>query len=74
MIRPAIEGPCRDEDPDLFFGDTNASVVRAKKVCATCPLQSRAMCLTWAIEMDLKFGVFAGMTRRERDRYARRAA
>ena len=74
MIGPALQGPCRDADPELFFGETNAEVEAAKAVCRSCPVQNRAMCLTWAIEVDLKFGVAGGMTRRERERYTRRAA
>ncbi|NIJ13789.1 WhiB family redox-sensing transcriptional regulator [Saccharomonospora amisosensis] len=60
---------CRDEDPELFFpvsdvGPGAVQTERAKAVCASCPV--RARCLEYALENGLDYGIFGGMTERER--------
>jgi WhiB family redox-sensing transcriptional regulator len=57
---------CRGTDPELFFPqrgeDTTGATAIA--VCATCPVQTE--CLNYALAADEKFGVWGGMSRRER--------
>ena len=60
---------CRDVDPDLFFPPQESAVLvirRAKAVCAGCPVS--ADCLDWAVRHPAasEYGVWGGMTERER--------
>jgi WhiB family transcriptional regulator, redox-sensing transcriptional regulator len=63
---------CKGTDPDEFFPDAGGSGTQAKRICRRCEVTTE--CLNAAIERDEKFGVFGGMTRNERKRYAKRAA
>ena len=60
---------CARVDPDLFFpqnGDSGNHILEAKKVCRTCPV--RISCLNYAIDNSERWGVWGGMTERERRR------
>ena len=59
---------CRGMDPDIFYGDTRAQTREAKKVCAGCPGQDA--CLSWAVDTFQEFGVWGGMTSRQRSKWA----
>jgi WhiB family redox-sensing transcriptional regulator len=60
--------PCRDEDPEIFFGEAGpASTAAARAVCASCPV--RRPCLTEGIREP--HGVRAGLTEAERDPFGR---
>ncbi|MCU1588093.1 MAG: transcription factor WhiB [Frankiales bacterium] len=50
-------------DPDELFV-TGAAQNRAKTVCLSCPV--RAECLADALDNRVEFGVWGGMTERER--------
>ena len=63
---------CRDADDDLFFPGNEAEARMAVRICAGCPV--REECLEWALEMKIGFGVWGGMTERERRRLQRRSA
>lgn len=62
-------GACRDADPDGLFV-RGAEQRRAKIVCAPCPV--RAQCLAEALDRRIEFGVWGGMTERERRALLRR--
>lgn len=71
------ESACRWIDPDLFWPVGESAPARkqaedAKAVCAGCPV--RAQCLEWALEAEQDFGVWGGMTERERRALHRRKA
>jgi WhiB family transcriptional regulator, redox-sensing transcriptional regulator len=80
----AARGACRQADPELFFpvgpaGPAVRQVIRAKDVCARCPV--RHPCLVYALETGQDFGVWGGATEDERRvmrrrhlRHARRAS
>lgn len=53
---------CRDR-PDEMFVD-GAAQKDVKRVCAPCPL--RTACLAEALDNRIEFGVWGGMTERER--------
>lgn len=60
---------CRDTDPDVFFPPGGRAVGRALLICAGCPV--REPCLDLALEAEseiprLRYGVFGGLTPRER--------
>jgi WhiB family transcriptional regulator, redox-sensing transcriptional regulator len=63
---------CQQTDPDVFFPDNGGSTMPAKRVCMTCEV--RAECLDYALEHREKFGVWGGLSERERRRLVRRAA
>jgi WhiB family redox-sensing transcriptional regulator len=60
---------CRDADPDELFV-TGAAQNRAKAVCMGC--QVRTECLSDALDNQVEFGVWGGMTERERRALLRR--
>ena len=65
-------GACAEVDGDLFFPDKGGSTREAKTICAGCEV--RAECLEYAMETDQRFGVWGGLSERERRRLGRRAA
>ncbi len=54
---------CSTQDPDELFV-TGAAQNRAKLVCQRCPV--RTECLIDALDNQIEFGVWGGMTERER--------
>ncbi len=63
---------CLGVDPDLFFPERGASSRAAKEVCRGCVV--RADCLEYALENGEKFGIWGGMSERERRRFRRQRA
>ncbi|MGI9063665.1 MAG: WhiB family transcriptional regulator [Pseudonocardiaceae bacterium] len=63
-----VRSACR-EDPDRLFVP-GAAQREAKRVCAPCPV--RARCLAEALDRRIEFGVWGGMTERERRALLRR--
>ena len=57
---------CAETDPELFFPEPGAGSWSAKRVCRACLAQPE--CLAWAIKHDETFGVWGGMSTRERRR------
>lgn len=55
---------CADLDPELFYPAKGECAREAKAVCAQCPV--RLQCLEYAIANDEKFGIFGGLSERER--------
>jgi len=63
---------CMGVDPDLFFPERGASTREAKEVCRGCVV--RQDCLEYALENGEKFGIWGGMSERERRRLRRARA
>lgn len=63
---------CYGVDPDLFFPERGASTREAKGVCAGCEV--RADCLEYALDNGEKFGIWGGLSERERRRLRRQRA
>ncbi len=70
---------CRDYDNVLFFGEEGESELekqaremRAKAVCQQCPVQEP--CLEFAMETNQKYGIWGGLTDKERASLKRRRA
>jgi len=55
---------CRGADTDLFFPERGESTKTAKATCAQCDV--RSACLDFAIAHRIKFGVWGGMSDRQR--------
>jgi WhiB family transcriptional regulator, redox-sensing transcriptional regulator len=60
---------CRNADPDALFVQ-GAAQNRAKALCFGCPV--RAECLADALDNRVEFGVWGGLTERERRALLRR--
>jgi WhiB family redox-sensing transcriptional regulator len=63
---------CLGVDPDLFFPERGASTREAKEVCRGCVV--REDCLEFALATGEKFGIWGGMSERERRRIRRARA
>lgn len=55
-------------DPDRFFPERGQPVSAAKRLCNNCPV--REPCRDYAIDEDIQYGVWGGMTTRQRRQYA----
>ena len=65
----AARSACRQADPDELFV-SGAAQNRAKALCFACPV--RTECLSDALDNRVEFGVWGGMTERERRALLRR--
>jgi WhiB family redox-sensing transcriptional regulator len=63
---------CLGVDPDLFFPERGASTREAKSVCRGCEV--RIDCLEYALAHGEKFGIWGGLSERERRRVRRQRA
>jgi WhiB family redox-sensing transcriptional regulator len=63
---------CLGVDPDLFFPERGASTREAKEVCRGCV--AREECLEFALQNGEKFGIWGGLSERERRRVRRQRA
>jgi len=65
----ASRGACRNVDPETLFV-VGAAQHKAKAICMGCPV--RFDCLADALDSRTEFGVWGGMTERERRTLLRR--
>ena len=63
---------CAQTDPEAFFPEKGGSTREAKRICNRCEV--RAECLEYALCHDERFGIWGGMSERERRRLKRRVA
>ncbi len=63
---------CMGVDPDLFFPERGMSTREAKEVCRGCIV--REDCLEYALANGEKFGIWGGLSERERRRIRRARA
>ncbi|WP_179429924.1 WhiB family transcriptional regulator [Spelaeicoccus albus] len=62
---------CAQTDPEAFFPEKGGSTREAKRVCSTCDV--RAECLEYALANDERFGIWGGLSERERRKLKKRA-
>ncbi|MBF6138237.1 WhiB family transcriptional regulator [Nocardia otitidiscaviarum] len=55
---------CSQTDPDVFFPEKGGSTREAKLVCGRCEVQGE--CLEYALAHDERFGIWGGLSERER--------
>lgn len=55
---------CAQTDPEAFFPEKGGSSADAKKVCASCEV--RVECLDAALANDERFGIWGGLSERQR--------
>lgn len=60
---------CAETDPEAFFPEKGGSTREAKKICLGCEV--RAECLSYALAHDERFGIWGGLSERERRRLKR---
>lgn len=68
----AAYAACRTADPDLFFPDSDEAADAAVRICRGCPVMSE--CRDWALDTRVRYGVWGGLTERDRRRVLRRSA
>ena len=61
-----LDALCAETDPEAFFPEKGGSTRDAKRVCSGCPV--RAECLEFALANDERFGIWGGLSERERRR------
>lgn len=62
---------CAQTDPEAFFPEKGGSTREAKLVCMRCDVRSE--CLDYALQHDERFGIWGGLSERERRRLRRGA-
>ncbi|WP_017793162.1 WhiB family transcriptional regulator [Leucobacter salsicius] len=62
---------CAQTDPEAFFPEKGGSTREAKRICDTCEVRSE--CLGYALENDERFGIWGGLSERERRKLRRDA-
>jgi WhiB family transcriptional regulator, redox-sensing transcriptional regulator len=60
---------CAQTDPEAFFPEKGGSTRDAKKICGSCEV--RAQCLQYALDNDERFGIWGGLSERERRKLRR---
>jgi len=60
---------CAQTDPEAFFPEKGGSTREAKRICVGCEV--RAECLEYALDNDERFGIWGGLSERERRRLKR---
>lgn len=64
-----VGAPCAETDPEAYFPEKGGTTRDAKRVCGGCDIRSR--CLQYALDRDERFGVWGGLSERERRRLKR---
>jgi WhiB family redox-sensing transcriptional regulator len=62
---------CAQTDPEAFFPEKGGSTREAKRICQGCDVRSE--CLEYALAHDERFGIWGGLSERERRRLKKRA-
>ncbi|MGV9797972.1 WhiB family transcriptional regulator [Mycobacterium sp. NPDC003449] len=60
---------CAQTDPEAFFPEKGGSTREAKRICQGCEVRDR--CLEYALAHDERFGIWGGLSERERRRLKR---
>ncbi|MCS0499453.1 WhiB family transcriptional regulator [Protaetiibacter mangrovi] len=60
---------CAQTDPEAFFPEKGGSTRDAKRICTGCSV--RAQCLEYALDNDERFGIWGGLSERERRKLRR---
>jgi hypothetical protein len=68
MTPTITSAPCQSTDPEIFFPDpTDHETIKvAKEFCASCKTEVKNMCLSFALENKIRYGVWGGLTEHER--------
>ena len=58
------DGICAQTDPDAFYPEKGGSTREAKRICLGCEVKDE--CLQYALEHRERFGIWGGLSERER--------
>lgn len=58
------DGLCAQTSPEAFFPERGGSTRDAKRICVGCDV--KAQCLDYALANNERFGVWGGLSERER--------
>lgn len=61
---------CAQTDPEAFFPEKGGSTRAAKKICARCDVGEE--CLDYALNHDERFGIWGGLSERQRRKLKKR--
>ena len=61
-----LDALCAETDPEAFFPEKGGSTREAKRVCSGCAVRND--CLEYALANDERFGIWGGLSERERRR------
>ena len=61
-----LDALCAETDPEAFFPEKGGSTREAKRVCGGCAVRDE--CLESALTNDERFGIWGGLSERERRR------
>jgi len=61
---------CAQTDPEAFFPEKGGSTREAKRICLGCEV--KAECLEYALAHDERFGIWGGLSERERRKLKKR--
>jgi WhiB family redox-sensing transcriptional regulator len=62
---------CAQTDPEAFFPEKGGSTRDAKRICSGCDVKQQ--CLEYALANDERFGIWGGLSERERRKLKKRA-
>ena len=62
---------CAQTDPEAFFPEKGGSTRDATRICTSCEVRSQ--CLEYALANDERFGIWGGLSERERRKLRKRA-
>jgi len=62
---------CAQTDPEAFFPEKGGSTRDAKRICTSCEV--KAQCLEYALQNDERFGIWGGLSERERRKLRKQA-
>ena len=60
---------CAQTEPEAFFPEKGGSTREAKRICQACAVRDE--CLEYALLNDERFGIWGGLSERERRRLKR---
>ena len=67
-----VDALCAEVEPDLWFPEKGGSTKEAKRICGDCLVQ--AECLTYALDIGERFGIWGAKSERERHRLTKALA
>lgn len=65
------EAACQGCDPELWFPRKGGDTATPKRVCRGCPVKTE--CLEYALSNSERFGIWGGLSERERAMVRRKA-
>ena len=66
------QGACLGTHPGLFFPERWQSTKPAKKICKNCEVKEE--CLQFALDIGERFGIWGGMSEKERRKFRAKLA